>query len=749
MLPCDPSTPLSEPELSTDDSATSEEGESERGSSTDRDAPASRRVSSKDALCAVLNDPHQDPWGRYVPRHSEGSSRGSATPRGGATPGYNTPGAMTPVAATPRSRWSAMPRPTTSVGSSEHGLPAQPERDTRQGAAPQDSGDAETQSQPSAEAPPPRAAEPPAAPPAEGQTTDTPEVRAALATTDMAAEHDAPPADPSAVPAENAAPAENQADEHGDVRVAPTRTRSSSGNLHRMRRGGRGHRSHERLGSRGAQRGGLHRLGNALHQLAMTQAKPVEPAKPAKKKTPIVFTTGDDGNASDEEEHDGKAGSAPPQSHAETKWVVGGEEDDDGWASDEAAEEEERRRAAEQQAHAEQQRREQEEQERRDMFKKRSLRSASLADLSAYANTHGEHGTWVSAAPGGGPGRGLLSTMFHPPEQQHQHPMQARNVSDDPRRRRASERHRATPGRTLSFAPLPSRGYLPGTARYTSTPSVVSGKSQKLETDHSKSAIALPMLNMMSLRSSTAAQEKSASGSQVTSPSVSPRGTAELPTELPAAPAPAVRAASLARIRPARTKSTPALERLAALAGMNTDEAPRRMQRPHGSMVALGASPTSTARISPGHQNPAPSNAGPSLSVQHEPVRAEDYFRLAHVAQQPQDAARSRPMLRTARTTTSTGTSPQAAEQTTDPDGRHPDAQGTSLPVAVQSPRTTRQNMLQDELSESLRQNLLWDHQTNARVFGMAQQRSDDGRQSQALPAHTEAEESSFHHKGW
>ena len=69
MLPCDPSTPLSEPELSTDDSATSEEGESERGSSTDRDAPASRRVSSKDALCAVLNDPHQDPWGRYVPRH--------------------------------------------------------------------------------------------------------------------------------------------------------------------------------------------------------------------------------------------------------------------------------------------------------------------------------------------------------------------------------------------------------------------------------------------------------------------------------------------------------------------------------------------------------------------------------------------------------------------------------------------------------------------------------------------------------
>ena len=29
MLPCDPSTPLSEPELSTDDSATSEEGESE------------------------------------------------------------------------------------------------------------------------------------------------------------------------------------------------------------------------------------------------------------------------------------------------------------------------------------------------------------------------------------------------------------------------------------------------------------------------------------------------------------------------------------------------------------------------------------------------------------------------------------------------------------------------------------------------------------------------------------------------
>ncbi|PWN37586.1 uncharacterized protein FA14DRAFT_114589, partial [Meira miltonrushii] len=36
-----------------------------------------------------------------------------------------------------------------------------------------------------------------------------------------------------------------------------------------------------------------------------------------------------------------------------------------------------------------------------------------------------------------------------------------------------------------------------------------------------------------------------------------------------------------------------------------------------------------------------------------------------------------------------------------------------------QSPRTTRRNMLKDELSESLRQNLLWERQSRNRMLGI------------------------------
>ncbi|CAO1623104.1 unnamed protein product [Parajaminaea phylloscopi] len=40
-------------------------------------------------------------------------------------------------------------------------------------------------------------------------------------------------------------------------------------------------------------------------------------------------------------------------------------------------------------------------------------------------------------------------------------------------------------------------------------------------------------------------------------------------------------------------------------------------------------------------------------------------------------------------------------------------------PIAPQTPRTTRRNMLRDELSESLRQNLLWERQSRNRMLGI------------------------------
>ncbi|CAO1622179.1 unnamed protein product [Sympodiomycopsis kandeliae] len=49
-----------------------------------------------------------------------------------------------------------------------------------------------------------------------------------------------------------------------------------------------------------------------------------------------------------------------------------------------------------------------------------------------------------------------------------------------------------------------------------------------------------------------------------------------------------------------------------------------------------------------------------------------------------------------------------------------PHRAGLPTPAALQTPRTTRRNMLRDELSESLRQNLLWERHSRNRMLGIA-----------------------------
>ena len=88
-----------------------------------------------------------------------------------------------------------------------------------------------------------------------------------------------------------------------------------------------------------------------------------------------------------------------------------------------------------------------------------------------------------------------------------------------------------------------------------------------------------------------------------------------------------------------------------------------------------------------------------------------------------------------------------------------PDAEGHSTPVAdvrapVPSPHNARETMMYNELSESLKQNLIWERQSRARILGLTPARPPEGRRASSggdmWPTVKKAQEDeSFHHKGW
>ncbi|WFD34053.1 HECT-type E3 ubiquitin transferase [Malassezia cuniculi] len=457
----------------------------------------------------------------------------------------------------------------------------------------------------------------------------------------------------------------------------------------------RQHKSTERLtGLRGAGRAG-NRSTQGLAQLGMT-SRTTEPAQ-RRKKDKIMFMTGDDDASDDEEE---KA-----------------EEDD--WSDDEAAEEEERRLAAEkaakQAAEEKRQREIAEEQERLEMFKKRPIRSVSLADLSAASARVSRNVQQAPAEEAEGhavPPRGLLSSIFGSTTTLHslQEEVSASksggaSKSTSSSRAARDESRSSRSGRTINFAALPAGPH--GVGRNPSTPAMIRQTAiPKSSLDRSKSAIALPMLDRTSLRMSTAAAANRDSSAERRSGSSwnskSSQGTEQDDRES----------------QPKRSKSNTALLRLAALANGRKS-------------VTDLTNAVSTVELS----EQAAEDDGLSLSVKRCP---SDDFEGERIERQLTDQ------------------SPQSRRVVIR------DAQRQNAHVALNSPRTTRQNMLLDELSESLRQNLLWERQSRARMFGMApanesirpnnrtsRAAGDRDRDREHDRLELEADEESFHHKGW
>ena len=246
-----------------------------------------------------------------------------------------------------------------------------------------------------------------------------------------------------------------------------TRQRGSTTNVLRVRN--RQQKSSDRLaGLRGAGRQNS-RSGQAMALFGMTSCAE-EPVQ-RRNKDKIKFTTGDD--ASDDDENA-----------------------EDDWSDDETAEEEERRRAAEKAAEEKRQRDLAEELERHEMFKKRPIRSASLADLPVASSSAGPsakkgHAHRASLSEEQGhlmPPRGLLSSIFGSSTALHalqeESPTHPGGSSRPPSARNARSERNGCPGRTISFAALPAPAPVRG--RNPSTPTVVRQTAPRDTLDRSK-----------------------------------------------------------------------------------------------------------------------------------------------------------------------------------------------------------------------------------------------------------------------
>ena len=396
-----------------------------------------------------------------------------------------------------------------------------------------------------------------------------------------------------------------------------------------------------------------------------------------RKKDKIKFTTGDD--ASDDEDD---------------------KENEDAWSDDEAAEEEERCRLAEKEAEEKRLKEIAEEQERKEMFKKRPIRSVSLADLSMVNLPGLAPPRRVTLAANSEfppvPRRGLLSSIFGSTTALHALQEETRNnspdmidiTSSDTRKNRHERSQRV--GRAINFAAVPSSAS--SLALNTSTPAVVRRTAPQNSICRSKSAIALPMLDTTLLNMSTMAHcDRSAKRQSVPSPTTKSSTGTEI-SEVP--------------LSPHHSKSNTALLRLKGLA---------------------------TGRNSP---------AGMTRSVSHLDVaqleRADDDGLSLSVNRNPGDSMEQTKIPRALSDDPRPYSVSKRAER----------ARAPPIPLPPQSPRTTRDNLLLDELSESLRQNLLWERQSRARMFGIGTT-NDAGRRGSSNRVELESDEQSFHHKGW
>lgn len=623
---------------------------------------------------------------------------------------------------------------------------------------------------------------------------------------------------------------------------AKIRTRQSAGGLHAghrsksstgLHRGPKHSKSSDRIAAAPSRPAPRH---NLLSGLAMTRAAP-EPAQthavprkpmpaesqaakvpaPAAKKAPVKFTMGGDETDSEEyeDESDDAESQKPEQAPAAAKEVnakasitdkqskdvdaivevEGDGDEDDEWASDSEAEEQERR--ARQAAEAERRKREEEERHR-SMFQKQPIRSKSAADVRLLAP---HEITSNGPSPPTQPVRGLLSSLFHPDEQ-HSPPGQ---LAGRPHASAADLRSKPSISSAARSPPTTrrQRAHRDSTDSTTQAPRSLrdAGLAGLTGLKTSKSAVALPLLDTHITRSSTAGkarqEEQQHHHHEVNSGSHQSDGSASSP-DSPVANASFGRPGSMALARlHALTNMKAHSKRNSTSSGVLEQQHAQAHSRRHMSEADVQLDREASSRslrleVSPDDRDFAiPSRASvtnltnnsqhrqsaPSLATRHsdqQPSRTQldalgsgsrsnsEGLPNAHSSSQQQN-----------------GTSMHGPVSISRP------RSSLNLPEAAapQTPRTTRRNMLRDELSESLRQNLLWERQSRSRMMGIgapmapmnqpqahpAGHRRDNVLNGNALrpltstgasgadprnggepkPKRYSEEWGSFHHKGW
>lgn len=492
----------------------------------------------------------------------------------------------------------------------------------------------------------------------------------------------------------------------------PVFSEKPSAPVSRANRRQRSHRSQENLSALQRTRSGVIKAG--LLNMSTLEDKPKQD-KP-KKKGKILFTVGGD---SEEEE--------VPQ------------DDDDAWSS----EDEDDNAQSKANLEAEKMRqKEEEERERMEMFKKRPIRSVSLADLP-----HASSSMQSIPAPEGGATRGLLSSMLKPPETSS----------------RLSRKGRARSGHTLQFSQMPTRNGDSSMkdTRNTSVPSEMLTKptthmkcmhrSASSGLTRSKSAIAMPLLNLTSLHSCTSSGRMPVSPVSATSESA--RTMSNQGSESDESNA----AATTAPHPPQPTRSNMALSRLSAIAQRKSFDGGdgRKLTSLMRSYSAIGNLMTST------HRPPSPQNASQSTADEDDflslGVRADEQgpMRVERVPQPHMNSVMF------------------ADAQYSSPDVMSTERQQTpTMASDVSTPLSSRTNadsqskqraaVFNDELSQSLRDNLLWQRRSRERMLGLYTKSSADGSEpaqspryyprrtsTSALPLNSHDDEGSFHHKGW
>lgn len=624
---------------------------------------------------------------------------------------------------------------------------------------------------------------------------------------------------------------------------AKIRPRQSAGGLHAghgsksstgLHRGAKHSKSSDRIAGAPARPAPRH---NLLSGLAMTRAapepaqthavprKPVpaesQAAKAAAKKPPVKFTMGGDETDSEEyeDESDHAEASKPAATTAkankasahtstaagkskdadEIVEVEGEGDEDDEWASDSEAEEQERR--ARQAAEAERRKREEEERHK-SMFQKQPIRSKSAADVRLLAP---HQITSNGPSPPAQPVRGLLSSLFHPDEQ-HSPPGQL-----------AGRPH-------ASAADLRTKPSMSSAAR--SPPTIRRQRADRDSTDSSshaprslrdagltgltglktsKSAVALPLLDTHITRSSTAGkarheeqhhhhrhhQHGENSGSHHSD------GSASSP-DSPVANASFDRPGSLALARlHALTNMKTHSKRNSTSSGASEQQHSQAHPRRHESEADVQLNREASSRslrleVSPDDRdfaifsrasvtnlaNSQHRQSAPSLATRHSDQQPSRTQRDA-LGSGSRSNSEGLPHHHSSSQQQQSGTSMYGPVSISRP------RSSLNLPEAAapQTPRTTRRNMLRDELSESLRQNLLWERQSRSRMMGIgapmafmnqpqahpAGHRRDNVLNGNALrpltstgpsaseqrnggepkPKRYSEEWGSFHHKGW